>query len=55
MMDSQPAVRRGSVEHEAAKQLFDFQVPGSPHPNQYALPNSNFGSPLRANERRSIQ
>ena len=53
--DSQPAVRRGSVEHEAAKQLFDFQVPGSPHPNQYALLNSNFGSPLRANERRSIQ
>ena len=52
--DSQ-AVRRGSVEHEAAKQLFDFQVPGSPHPNQYSLLNSNLGSPLRADERSSIQ
>ena len=40
---AQPAVRRGSQDHEAAKQLFDFLVPGSsssdPSIVRYGMPS----------------
>ena len=38
-----PSSRRGSQDHEAAKQLFDFLVPGSNHdlPNQYHADESS--------------
>jgi hypothetical protein len=42
------SARRGSQDHEAAKQLFEFLVPGSPPPLGYSQQNSNDGSPAQS-------